>query len=225
MLGSCRLLALPKFYVCQSVQEFDMSNNIRGLKRQSIIDNWLNGVEDPNFEVVPTRAEGKYIVKQRSNSDKTHAMGIPNSDTAEMQVAPKQDDNSQTAARPSGRAADTATPEANNSTNKGTSAENDKHNEEESIDEPPPSRDYISFDRELTNEILNQLKMINDDRRARDEKKQKKKELRRAIHKEFARSRVMVEDSSDEEPPQPIVIERPPPVRVRRRLNLLDRHR
>ena len=100
-------------------------------------------------------------------------------------------------------------------------------------------QNYVSFDRELTNEILNQLKLINDDRRARDEKKQKKKELRRAIHKEFARSRVMVEDRSDEEhalhasrspgwaaePPQPIVIERPPPIRVRRRLNLLDRHR
>ena len=191
-----------------------MSINIRGLKRQSIIDNWLNGVEDPNFEVVPTKAEGKYIVKQRSNSDKTHAMGIPNSDTAETQVASKQDDNSQTAA-----------PEAENSTNKAVSAENDKNDEEEETTMENSSRDYVSFDRELTNEILNQLKMINDDRRARDEKKQKKKELRRAIHKEFARSRVMVEDSSDDEPQQPIFVERPPPIRVRRRLNLLDRHR
>ena len=191
-----------------------MSINIRGLKRQSIIDNWLNGVEDPNFEVVPTKAEGKYIVKQRSNSDKTHAMGIPNSDTAETQVASKQDDNSKSTEL-----------EVNNSTNKAVSAENDKHNEEESVDDSPPMQNYVSFDRELTNEILNQLKMINDDRRARDEKKQKKKELRRAIHKEFARSRVMVEDSSDDEPPQPIIVERPPPIRVRRRLNLLDRHR
>ena len=205
-----------------------MSINIRGLKRQSIIDNWLNGVEDPNFEVVPTKAEGKYIVKQRSNSDKTHAMGIPNSDTAETQVASKQDDNSQTAA-----------PEAENPINKVVSAENNKNDEEESVDDSPPMQNYVSFDRraagasgslamldrELTNEILNQLKMINDDRRARDEKKQKKKELRRAIHKEFARSRVMVEDSSDDEPPQPIIVERPPPIRVRRRLNLLDRHR
>ena len=113
----------------------------------------------------------------------------------------------------------------NNSTNKVVSANNDKSDgEEESVIETP-SRDYINFDRELTEEILNQLKMINDDRIARDKKKQKKKELRRAIHKEFARSRVMVEDSDDEEPPQPIVIERPPPMRVRRRLNLLDRHR
>ena len=202
-----------------------MSNNIRGLKRQSIIDNWLNGVEDPNFEVVPTRAEGKYIVKQRTNGNKpllrrdltesSLAMDNTNNSPSEARDASQEDDNSKITKQ-----------EVENSTNKVTSAENDKHNEEESIDEPLPSRDYISFDRELTNEILNQLKMINDDRRARDEKKQKKKELRRAIHKEFARSRVMVEDSSDDESPQqPIIVERPPPIRVRRRLNLLDRHR
>ena len=191
-----------------------MSNNIRGLKRQEIIDNWLNGVEDPNFEVVPTRAEGKYIVKQRTGSNKTLMTENTNNSPSETHIASKQDDNSQTAA-----------PEANNSTNKAVSAENDKNEEEEETTMESPMQNYVSFDRELTNEILNQLKLINDDRRARDEKKQKKKELRRAIHKEFARSRVMVEDSSDEEPPQPIIVERPPPIRVRRRLNLLDRHR
>ena len=191
-----------------------MSNNIRGLKRQSIIDNWLNGVEDPNFEVVPTRAEGKYIVKQRTGSNKPLMTENMNNGPSEARDASKQDDNSQTAA-----------PEANNSTNKDVSAENDKNEEEEETTMESPMQDYVSFDRELTNEILNQLKLINDDRRARDEKKQKKKELRRAIHKEFARSRVMVEDSSDEEQPQPIIVERPPPIRVRRRLNLLDRHR
>ncbi len=191
-----------------------MSNNIRGLKRQSIIDNWLNGVEDPNFEVVPTRAEGKYIVKQRTGNNKPLMTENMNNGPSEAQIASKQDDNSQTAA-----------PEANNSTNKDVSAENDKSDGEEETTMESPMQNYVSFDRELTNEILNQLKLINDDRRARDEKKQKKTELRRAIHKEFARSRVMVEDSSDEEPPQPIIVERPPPIRVRRRLNLLDRHR
>lgn len=187
-----------------------MSNNIRGLKRQEIIDNWLNGVEDPEYEVVPTRAEGKYIVKQRTGN-KTLVTGIPNSDTPETQLASQQDQKS--------------TPEEENSIDKVVSDENDKNHDSETPIESTPSRDYISFDRELTNEILNQLKMINDDRKARDEKKQKKKELRRAIHKEFARSRVVVEGSSDEEEPQPVYIERPPPIRVRRRLNLLDRYK
>ena len=200
-----------------------MSIPIRGLKRQEIINNWLNGVEDPEYEVVPTKAEGKYIVKTREN--KPLAVGIPNSDSAEMQVATKRDDKSQTAARPNGRAADTATPEDKNIETDESLAENPNDSECEKPTNQTTSHDYISFDRELTNEILNQLKMINDDRKARDEKKQKKKELRRAIHKEFARSRVVVEGSSDEEEPQPVYIERPPPIRVRRRLNLLDRYK
>ena len=189
-----------------------MSIPIRGLKRQEIINNWLNGVEDPEYEVVPTKAEGKYIVKTREN--KPLAVGIPNSDSAEMQVATKRDDKSQN-----------ATPEDKNIETDESLAENPNDSECEKPTNQTTSHDYISFDRELTNEILNQLKMINDDRKARDEKKQKKKELRRAIHKEFARSRVVVEGSSDEEEPQPVYIERPPPIRVRRRLNLLDRYK
>ena len=88
-----------------------MSNNIRGLKRQSIIDNWLNGVEDPNFEVVPTRAEGKYIVKQRTGNNKTLATENMNNGPSEPQIASKQDDNSQIAKQ-----------EVENSTNKDVSA-------------------------------------------------------------------------------------------------------
>ena len=184
--------------------------SIRGLKRQEIIDNWLNGEEDPNFDVIPTRIEGKYIVKQ-----KTPAAGIPNSDSPEMQLASKQDDKSKSA-------------------ESGDENNNDVEVREEEPVNPEPdnsSKSYVSFDRELTNEILNQLKMINDDRKALYEKKQKKKELRRAIHKEFARSRVMVEGSSDDEasapptpPPQPVYIERKP-IMVRRRLNLIDRYK
>ena len=39
---------------------------IRGKLRQQYIDNWLAGNEDPEVEVIPTRVEGKYIVKHRT---------------------------------------------------------------------------------------------------------------------------------------------------------------
>lgn len=38
---------------------------LRGTKRLAIIQKWLNGHEDENYEVWPTRKEGKYIVKKR----------------------------------------------------------------------------------------------------------------------------------------------------------------
>lgn len=54
------------------------SEYIRGTKRLAIIQKWLNGVEDPNYEVFPTRKEGKYIVKKREK------MLEENKDTEQM---------------------------------------------------------------------------------------------------------------------------------------------
>ena len=43
-----------------------MSNYVRGTKRLQIIQRWLQGIDDPDFEVFPTKVEGKYIVKKRT---------------------------------------------------------------------------------------------------------------------------------------------------------------
>lgn len=42
-----------------------MSKPVRGMKRAQIIQQWLRGIEDPNYEVFPTKKEGKYIIKPR----------------------------------------------------------------------------------------------------------------------------------------------------------------
>ena len=39
---------------------------IRGGKRLQIINKWLRGIEDDIYEVLPTKKEGKYIVKKRA---------------------------------------------------------------------------------------------------------------------------------------------------------------
>lgn len=43
-----------------------MSNHLSGSKRLAVIQRWINGHDDPNWEVLPTRREGKYIVKKRA---------------------------------------------------------------------------------------------------------------------------------------------------------------
>ena len=54
-----------------------MSKQIRGSKRLAIIQRWLQGHDDENYEVLPTRTEGRYIVRERkkpvieSNDDDT----------------------------------------------------------------------------------------------------------------------------------------------------------
>ena len=42
-----------------------MSNYVRGLKRQQIIERWIHGHDDPDYEVFPTKKEGRYVVKKR----------------------------------------------------------------------------------------------------------------------------------------------------------------
>ena len=46
-------------------------NRIRGKKRIEIIQKFLEGEEDPKYEVVPTVTEGKYFVRPRKNESKT----------------------------------------------------------------------------------------------------------------------------------------------------------
>ena len=43
---------------------------VRGTKRLAIIQKWLPGQDDPEYDVLPTHKEGKYIVKRREKSDK-----------------------------------------------------------------------------------------------------------------------------------------------------------
>lgn len=48
-----------------------MNNNreyLKGAKRLQIINRWLRGLEDPEYEVYPTRKEGKYIIKKRKKA-------------------------------------------------------------------------------------------------------------------------------------------------------------
>ena len=42
-----------------------MSKQIRGSKRLKLIQNYLNGIEDDEFEVFPSKTEGKYFVRKR----------------------------------------------------------------------------------------------------------------------------------------------------------------
>ncbi len=42
-----------------------MSKHLTGSKRLAVIQRWINGHDDPDWEVFPTRKEGKYIVKKR----------------------------------------------------------------------------------------------------------------------------------------------------------------
>ena len=52
------------------------SKYVRGVRRNQIIQRWLQGIEDPEYEVFPTKKEGKYIVKLRESPCETNESAV-----------------------------------------------------------------------------------------------------------------------------------------------------
>ena len=177
--------------------------SIRGRARQEYIDNWLSGKEDPNVEVKPTRVDGKYIVRYKN---------LPSSSNVSAEVEDVIENNNEPEIK-----------ESNKEPVKESIEEPIKESVEEQVKEQVEKEQNNNS--EIMNEILKQLKIINDERQAKQLKKQKKKELQQAIRKEFVRHRVIVEDPDPQPEPEPqtVYIDRTP-IRVRRRLNLLNKH-
>ena len=46
-----------------------MSKRIPQSKRLQLINKWLRGIEDDDYEVFPTKTDGKYIVRPRKKKE------------------------------------------------------------------------------------------------------------------------------------------------------------
>ena len=70
-----------------------MSKHLTGSKRLAVIQRWINGHDDPDWEVLPTRKEGKYIVKKRETPirkvQKTEEEESPENQEMEEEVEEK----------------------------------------------------------------------------------------------------------------------------------------
>ena len=186
--------------------------SIRGKKREEYVKEWLDGKENPDIEVIPTKVEGKYIVRERVKNK-----------SAEI-----KDEKSETASRLRTSSETEAEKSENNNT-----PENNVHENNIPINNVPESNVPVNNVPEpnISLEILAQLKMLNEYKMKKLEKKEKKKEIKKVVRKEFVKNKVLVEDSDDDDvvsiPPEPqkIYVQKPPPLRVRRRVNLLDRYK
>ena len=67
---------------------------LTGSKRLQVIQRWLNGVDDPEYDVFPTRKEGKYIVKPRNETIKQTTKEVNEEATEQEQepIEPEQDE-------------------------------------------------------------------------------------------------------------------------------------
>ena len=160
------------------------SKYVRGVKRNQIIQRWLQGIEDPLYEVFPTKKEGKYIVKPREVPIK--------SDMNEQSVDDTQNELSY---------------ENTNETSDHMTETNDYDDDsinQETIPLPRiqrsvkqlPNRSPMTkvsptmSDSTINLEILEQLRSLGEELRNDRFKKEQKNFIKQVVNKELSKSRI-----------------------------------
>jgi hypothetical protein len=144
-----------------------MSKKLTGKTRDELIKKWLAGEEDAFWQVKPTKTDGKYIISPRrqENSEDSRSQGqSENEDDNQEEVAeePENLDEETPASKPAPIPKKTIAPKA-----KGKAKAN--------------------LNGDATVEILNQLRLLGEERRERELRKQQKAEIKAQIAKQMAR--------------------------------------
>ncbi len=170
-----------------------MSKYVKGLKRQQIIQRWLQGIDDKEYEVFPTKVENKYIVKKRveplpeSNEPVDEQVDEPVTEKVDEQV----DDTVTEEVKPP------QTPKPTQS--KKTVP---KRIRERTISPEDRRSDSNPADLTVSYEILNQLKELGNELKQQRIKKEQKSMIKQVVQKQMTkrpRKQILKEESDDYE--------------------------
>ena len=167
------------------------SKYVRGVKRNQIIQRWLQGIEDPEYEVFPTKKEGKYIVKLR-----------------ESPIVKSQEENSNNIEHEA--------EEVPEDGNKETSSMNEP-TPIVKLNKPRPrtssriiERTTSASDSTINLEILEQLRNLGEEIRNDRFKKEQKQFIKQIVNKELNKSRIRSKYVPDLIPQDNETVEAPP---------------
>lgn len=156
------------------------SKYVRGVKRNQIIQRWLQGIEDPEYEVFPTKKEGKYIVKLRETKleDQTNNDVDKQSvdvDVVKQSVDVDNDVESETESTP---------PPVIKQRRPRTSSSTIPSTRPDSISSGNFAPQTINL------EILEQLRNLGEEIRNDRFKKEQKQYIKHVVNKELSKSRI-----------------------------------
>lgn len=174
------------------------SKYVRGVKRNQIIQRWIQGIEDPEYEVFPTKKEGKYIVKLRDNkTEKQSVDTIQNDDTQEDTV----EINNQEI--PLVKQIPRRSIRNNDSASDGNVVPQTIHNSE------VHSQRELYTSNGINLEILEQLRNLGEELRNDRSKKEQKIYIKQVVNKELSKSRIrskyvpeLIPEAPQESPPR-----------------------
>ena len=171
-----------------------MSKHLTGSKRLAVIHKWLNGRDDPDWEVLPTKKKDKYIVKPRKtpirqdSQENSESENIEetqeNSNSDDFEETPRKSLSSKAARKP-----------------------------------PKPRKPQQTYDPTVNEEILKQLKSLGEEMKISREKKEQRRMIKEVVDKRMSqpRQQYVPEEPQQqyEEPPQQYI----PPQRIMGRRN------
>jgi hypothetical protein len=150
-----------------------MSKKLTGKSREELIRKWLKGEEDALWQVKPTKTEGKYIISPRQQSEPEQGQEQPLKE--EKQEEEEEPEPPQKVAPIPQKVA--------------------------SIPQKvKPNRHALSQD--VSQEILNQLLLLGEERREKQKRKEQKKEIKKQLMKQLGPPTPYYAPMPEPEPPQ-----------------------
>ena len=169
---------------------------VRGVKRNQIIQRWLQGIEDPLYEVFPTKKEGKYIVKPREIPIKNE-VEEPHESVEVEELHESVEEPHESVEEPH-EVEPTPVVKLNKPRSRTSS-----------------SRTTSSSDSTINLEILEQLRSLGEELRNDRFKKEQKQYIKQVVNKELSKSRIRSKYIPDilvpeNDKPEPVVVEPEP---------------
>ena len=158
-----------------------MSKYLKGSKRLAIIQRWLQGIDDPNYDVLPTKKEGKYIVKKKQQPDQQ----ADDEDEQEEQHEVEQQDEQQQ----SDTEQESPPPKPKPPVRKLPPQRKPQPERLSASKACPIQRNRFSqqpqVDSTVNLEILEQLKLLGDEIRTKRERKEQKQLIKQVVQKQL----------------------------------------
>ena len=207
-----------------------MSKRVPQSKRLQLINKWLRGIEDDDFEVFPTKTEGKYIVRPRKEP-LVKPPSEPSTEESSIEPQVEEQEVEEPTEEP------TIKPPTKSLPKKITRPKPQSNNS--AIFEAASTRCLRQAEDPTINmEILNQLKLLGEEIKSKREKKEQKRMIKEVMNKElykrnqytqpqyiqepnFPSGNDIEEEPEDEptRPPPPPPPPQPQPQLIRRRRN------
>lgn len=167
-----------------------MSKRISGAKRLQVIQNWLNGRDDDEWEVFPTKTEGKYFVKPR----KQHHNVTPQDDslaTPQVDSSATLQDDSLATPKVVPVASSMSTPQVDSIAPSMSTPQ---------VDSSATIHKQSNYDPTINIEILNQLKLLGEEMRnnTKRDRKATKRMIKNVVKRQIGKPRTPFNDYSQE---------------------------